>query len=420
MIFILPLTIHIIFGSAKRISVNQHLRKHNRKSFLSSTSCNSYKRSLQMNTFETLQFDNRNLRMLPVEGTASTTEYENIFTRGFNNNQNPKTTSRKIVNSIFSYTELQPVRNPQIVCISPEALSLLGLPSKELNEYSAAELQQTALYLSGSRLLPGSSPYAHCYCGHQFGSFAGQLGDGAAMYLGEIVHDNQRWELQLKGAGKTPFSRSSDGRKVLRSSIREFLASEAMYYLHIPTTRAGTVITSDSTVERDPFYDGRNIQEKCTIVSRISENFLRFGSFEIFKSYGEVEGGREGPSAGNEELKKQLMDYVLLYFPQLSSSSSPQQQQQQKTTTATTAAVTELSSLPSFPHTVYLQLYQTILHRTASLVAQWQAVGFVHGVLNTDNMSIMGVTIDYGPFGFMEYFDPHYTPNGSDNSGESV
>jgi uncharacterized protein YdiU (UPF0061 family) len=183
---------------------------------------------------------------------------------------------------------------------------------------------------------------------------------------------------------------------VLRSSIREFLCSEAMYYLSIPTTRAGTVITSESVVERDPFYDGNAVMENCTIVSRIAENFFRFGSFEIFKGKDVSEGeeyARSGPSAGNEAIKRQFFEYLLLYFPEISSQSNLSLEQKSE---------------------LY---FQWIVERTAKLIALWQAYGFVHGVMNTDNLSVMGVTIDYGPFGFMEFFDKDFVPNGSDNSG---
>lgn len=189
-------------------------------------------------TFDSLRFDNRNLRVLPVD-------------------KGPPLMSRQVPNAVFSQVAIQPVKNPIVICISPDALALLGLPQKYQHEYSDDEINKIATYFSGNEIIPGSIPAAHVYCGHQFGSFAGQLGDGAAMYLGEILGpDLSRWELQLKGAGRTPFSRTADGRKVLRSSIREFLCSEAMHYLNIPTTRAGTVVTSDSTVERDPYYDG--------------------------------------------------------------------------------------------------------------------------------------------------------------------
>ena len=250
-----------------------------------------------------VEFDNRNLRELPVDKE----------TRNF---------PRQVPNAIFSKCQPTPVVSPELIACSTDALELLGLTiSKDQETSSPSTLaEQTKKiiedYFSGNKLLPGSTTYAHVYCGHQFGNFAGQLGDGAAISLGQIVNGKDRWELQLKGAGLTPFSRTADGRKVLRSSVREFLCSEAMFYLNIPTTRAATLVTSSSTVARDPFYDGRVLDEKCTIVSRIAPNFFRFGSFEIFKG----DGGRKGPSAGNEILKKQLLDHVLSYYPEISNS----------------------------------------------------------------------------------------------------
>ena len=320
-------------------------------------------------SLQNLAFDNRNLRSLPVDTSLSSK-------------------SRQVPNAIFSLINPTPVKNPVLVAASQEALSLLGLDSMPSEE-------ELADYLSGNRALPGSQTSAHCYCGHQFGSFAGQLGDGAAISLGEIVNTfsnpPNRYELQLKGAGLTPYSRSADGRKVLRSSIREFLCSEAMYHLNVPTTRAAACVTSDSTVDRDPYYDGHVIHERCTIVSRIAENFFRFGSFEIFKKkkHDDDTYARQGPSAGNEELKKQLLDYLIInYFPEFASSPDK-----------------------------YRLYFEEIIRRTAKLAAHWQSNGFVHGVLNTDNMSVMGVTIDYGPYGFMEMFDEDFVPNGSDHSG---
>ena len=316
--------------------------------------------SSSMASLRALVFDNRNLRELPVDPAP--------FVPG---------ESRQVPNSIFSRVCLQPVQNPRLIARSNSALALVGLETATDEELSK--------YLGGNELLPGSEPSAHCYCGHQFGSFAGQLGDGAAMYLGEVATGASRWELQLKGAGTTPYSRSSDGRKVLRSSVREFMCSEAMHHLGIPTTRAASCVTSDSTVARDPLYDGRTINERCTIVSRVAENFFRFGSFEIFKRGKD----RDGPSAGNEVLKKKLVDHVIAtYFPHLVVEESP-------------AAA----------------FLRDNVRRTARLVAQWQAFGFTHGVLNTDNMSVISVTIDYGPFGFVEAFDPDFTPNGSDGGG---
>lgn len=320
-----------------------------------------------------INFDNRNLKALPLDPKK--------FVVG---------NSRQVPNAIFSPVDLQPVANPQLIAKS-DALSLLGIPD-DMDE------KELAKYLGGNELIPGSEPAAHCYCGHQFGSFAGQLGDGAAMYLGEVVNSaGQRWELQLKGSGKTPYSRTADGRKVLRSSVREFLCSEAMHYLGVPTTRAGSCVTSDSTVERDPYYDGHPINERCTIISRIAPNFFRFGSFEVFKSKGASAYDRAGPSAGNDALKKILLDHIISsYYPALLDSST---------------------STPSVTSASYLSFFRENVRRTALLVAQWQGVGFVHGVLNTDNMSLMGLTVDYGPFAFLDQYDTDFTPNGSDGSG---
>jgi uncharacterized protein YdiU (UPF0061 family) len=324
--------------------------------------------------FDGLTFDNRNLRDLPVDP-----EKKNFV--------------RQVPNAIFSLVDNQPVKNPRLVSFSPSALALLGLPAEETS-YTETDKEKMTVFLGGNEAIDGSRPAAHCYCGHQFGNFAGQLGDGAAMYLGETINQGgERWELQLKGSGLTPFSRTADGRKVLRSSVREYLCSEAMHFLNIPTTRAGSLVTSDSTVQRDPMYDGGVIDERCSIVSRIAPNFFRFGSFEIFKpSEGRSSGARMGPSHRNGALKKQLLDHIIKYYADTVSTTSTDEEK-------------------------YRLFFVELTKRTATLVAKWQACGFVHGVLNTDNMSIMGLTIDYGPYAFMEHYDPEFTPNGSDNSG---
>jgi uncharacterized protein YdiU (UPF0061 family) len=305
---------------------------------------------------------------------------------------------RKVPNAIFSRVTPTPVKSPLLVAYSKPALALLGITDVP-NEQEVAE------YLSGNQLLPGSIPMAHCYCGHQFGSFAGQLGDGAAILLGSSDNpiSGEQWELQLKGAGLTPYSRNADGRKVLRSSIREFLGSEHLFALKTGTTRAGTVITSfETTVTRDPYYDNNIIQEPCTIVSRIAPHFFRFGSFEIFRP--------NGPSYNNHTLKQQLLHHIFTtHYPHLLHN-----QTFTTTTTATTSGVTGYPRL--VPGYAVQSLYREIAQKTAWLVAQWQTIGFVHGVLNTDNLSIDGITIDYGPYGFLEYYDPEYTPNGSDHS----
>uniref|UniRef100_A0A8C6ZJW3 Selenoprotein O n=1 Tax=Nothoprocta perdicaria TaxID=30464 RepID=A0A8C6ZJW3_NOTPE len=321
-----------------------------------------------------LRFDNLALRSLPVDPSE-------------------EPAPRPVPGACFCRARPSPLLNPRLVAWSPPALALLGLEAAAPGERPAREAE-AALYFSGNRLLPGSEPAAHCYCGHQFGSFAGQLGDGAAMYLGEVLGpDGERWELQLKGAGLTPFSRQADGRKVLRSSIREFLCSEAMFHLGIPTTRAGTCVTSDSKVVRDIFYDGNPKNERCTVVLRIASTFLRFGSFEIFKPTDEYTG-RKGPSVDRNDIRIQMLDYVIgTFYPEIQEAYSDNSIQRNAA------------------------FFKEITKRTARLVAEWQCVGFCHGVLNTDNMSIVGLTIDYGPFGFMDRYDPEHICNGSDNTG---
>uniref|UniRef100_A0A8C5VA56 Selenoprotein O n=1 Tax=Microcebus murinus TaxID=30608 RepID=A0A8C5VA56_MICMU len=214
------------------------------------------------------------------------------------------------------------------------------------------------------------------------------------MYLGEVCTPaGERWELQLKGTGPTPFSRQADGRKVLRSSIREFLCSEAMFHLGIPTTRAGACVTSESTVVRDVFYDGNPKYEQCTVVLRIAPTFIRFGSFEIFKS-ADAHTGRAGPSVGRDDIRVQLLDYVIdSFYPEIQAAHAGDRVQRNEA------------------------FFREVTRRTARMVAEWQCVGFCHGVLNTDNMSIVGLTLDYGPFGFLDRYDPDHVCNASDGAG---
>lgn len=322
-----------------------------------------------MSTFETLKFDNLALRTLPID--KETRNYV-----------------RTVSGAVFSRVSPAPLDSPELVVVSEDAMMLLDLPPPEFERKDAAE------YFSGNKLLPGSETAAHCYCGHQFGYFAGQLGDGAAMYLGEVINrKGERWEIQLKGAGLTPYSRSADGRKVLRSSLREFLCSEAMHYLGVPTTRAGTCVTSSTTVSRDMFYDGHPKDEKCSVILRIAPTFLRFGSFEIFKTLDNFTG-RVGPSVGRKDILLQLLNYAIeTFFPEIYHSCGDDREQ------------------------MYIEFFKDVVKKTALLVAKWQCVGFCHGVLNTDNMSILGLTIDYGPFGFMERFDPDHICNTSDDGG---
>ncbi|XP_018432249.1 PREDICTED: selenoprotein O isoform X2 [Nanorana parkeri] len=325
-------------------------------------------------SLRSLRFDNRALRCLPVEPGDG--------------QDDDAVRSREVPGACFSPVRPTPLENPQVVALSQPALALLGV------QLGDEDQDEAALYFSGNRLLPGSQPAAHCYCGHQFGSFAGQLGDGAAMYLGEVLNPaGERWEIQLKGAGLTPYSRQADGRKVLRSTIREFLCSEAMFHLGIPTTRAVSCVTSDSTVIRDIYYDGNPKKEKCTVVLRVAPTFLRFGSFEIFKPVDEFTG-RQGPSVNRNDIRIQMLDYVIgTFYPDIQEKYAGNNMERNAV------------------------FFREITRRTARMVAEWQCVGFCHGVLNTDNMNIVGLTIDYGPFGFLDRYDPDHICNGSDNMG---
>jgi uncharacterized protein YdiU (UPF0061 family) len=257
-----------------------------------------------------------------------------------------------------------PLPSPHFVAASEPAAALMGLNVQDL-----ASDDFVALF-TGNRVAARSQPLAAVYSGHQFGVWAGQLGDGRAILLGDIATPSGPMELQLKGAGKTPYSRMGDGRAVLRSSIREFLCSEAMAALGIPTTRALVVTGSHQPVMRETV-------ETSAVVTRMSPSFVRFGSFEHWYY-------RDKP----EELRT-LADYVIdNFYPEL--GDGPER---------------------------YKALLTEVTRRTAHLVAQWQAVGFMHGVLNTDNMSILGLTLDYGPFGFMEAFDPDHICNHTDQHG---
>ncbi len=265
------------------------------------------------------------------------------------------------------YTRLAPtpLPDPYPVAVSPSAAALIGVTPAVLQSAEAVEA------LAGNRPLRGSDPLAAVYSGHQFGVYVPRLGDGRAILLGEVVGTGgSRWELQLKGAGKTPYSRMGDGRAVLRSSIREFLCSEAIHHLGIPTTRALAVVGSDMPVVRE------NV-ETAAVVTRMSPSFVRFGSFEYFYW------------TQQHEALKQLADYVIeRHYPDAREAPNP-----------------------------YLALLEEVARRTARLVAQWQGVAFCHGVLNTDNMSILGLTIDYGPYGFVDAFDAGYICNHSDVHG---
>ncbi len=265
------------------------------------------------------------------------------------------------------FTELRPtpLPAPHWVGTSTAVAQLIGLDADWLQRDEALQA------FTGNTLLAGSRPLASVYSGHQFGVWAGQLGDGRAILLGETA---EGLEIQLKGAGRTPYSRMGDGRAVLRSSIREFLCSEAMHGLGIPTSRALCITGSPAPVRREEV-------ETASVVTRVAPSFVRFGHFEHF-------------AANDLQAQlKTLADYVIdRYYP-------------------------ECRDTHDFGGNAYAALLQDVSERTAHLMAQWQAVGFCHGVMNTDNMSILGLTIDYGPFQFLDAFVPGHVCNHSDNQG---
>ncbi|WP_375773084.1 YdiU family protein [Archangium gephyra] len=277
---------------------------------------------------------------------------------------------RQVHGALWSKVQPTPVPAPRLVAYSKEVVELLGLDEETLRSAGFVQV------LSGNALWPGMVPYAANYGGHQFGNWAGQLGDGRAIVLGELLAPGgKRYELQLKGAGRTPYSRRADGRAVLRSSIREFLCSEAMHHLGVPTTRALSLVATGDEVIRDMFYDGHPQAEPGAIVCRVAPSFLRFGNFELCTSRGDL------------GLLQQLAGYTLKhFFPELGEPSKES----------------------------YAAFFREVARRTARLIAHWQAVGFVHGVMNTDNMSILGLTIDYGPYGWVDDFNPGWTPNTTD------
>ncbi|KAJ1259167.1 hypothetical protein BS78_10G133300 [Paspalum vaginatum] len=297
------------------------------------------------------------------------------------------------------YSKVSPsakVDNPKLVAWSDSVADLLDLDHKEF------ERPDFPQFFSGATPLVGSLPYAQCYGGHQFGVWAGQLGDGRAITLGEVVNSRgERWELQLKGCGKTPYSRFADGLAVLRSSIREFLCSEAMHGLGIPTTRALCLVETGKSVVRDMFYDGNAKEEPGAIVCRVAPSFLRFGSYQIHSSRGKED----------LEIVRRLADYTIRHhYPHLENIKRNEG-------LSFEAAIGDSPAI-DLTSNKYAAWAVEVAERTAYLIARWQGVGFTHGVLNTDNMSVLGLTIDYGPFGFLDAFDPSYTPNTTDLPGK--
>ncbi len=293
--------------------------------------------------------------------------YKNDFVSNFEGDESGDLSPRQTPGVLYSKAIPTRVPEPKLIAWSKNLARELGIedPTEE-------DLQ----ILAGNKITASMHPYAACYAGHQFGNWAGQLGDGRAITLGEWESNHKTWELQLKGAGPTAYSRCADGRAVLRSSVREYLMSEAMHYLRVPTTRALSLVTTGEMILRDMFYNGNPQYEPGAVVLRVSPSFLRFGNFENLAVRKEI---------GNlERLTHWCIDR---FFPHITGEDK------------------------------VLRWFNEVVEKTAILMVEWQRVGFVHGVMNTDNMSILGKTIDYGPFSFVDDYDPNFTPNTTDLPG---
>jgi serine/tyrosine/threonine adenylyltransferase len=294
-------------------------------------------------------------------------EVTNIFTETLLGDKEAKNFVRQVFESCYSEVDPKKPLKPEMVHFNQSLAEDLNLGDADSNEMLSL--------LSGDKNFEGFTPYAMCYGGHQFGHWAGQLGDGRAINIAEVNGKSGAQTIQLKGAGVTPYSRGADGLAVLRSSIREYLCSEAMFHLGVPTTRALSLVLTGDSVVRDVLYNGNPALEKGAIVARVSPTFLRFGNFEIYASRQDIRS------------LKLLTDFTVEnYFPHLGAPSKE----------------------------TYLKFFAEIVETTMNLMLEWERVGFVHGVMNTDNMSILGLTIDYGPYGWLEDYDINWTPNTTD------
>ncbi len=299
--------------------------------------------------------------------------FDNRFTRELPGDPLDDSRSREVRDVLWSKVTPTPVSAPRLLVHSPSVAAAVGFDVDDIASPAFAQV------FAGNALIDGMQPHATRYGGHQFGHWAGQLGDGRAISLGEVVGaDGHRHELQLKGAGRTPYSRHADGRAVLRSSLREFVCSEAMHALGVPTTRALSLVATGDLVMRDMFYDGHPAHEPGAVVCRVAPSFLRFGHYEILAATDET------------ALLDRLIEFTLARdFPHVDGSREQRR----------------------------AQWFRKICERSAELAAHWMRIGFVHGVLNTDNMSVLGLSIDYGPYGFVEDYDPAFTPNTTDAQG---
>ncbi|WP_324721724.1 protein adenylyltransferase SelO [Salinimicrobium sp. HB62] len=294
-------------------------------------------------------------------------DLKNEFVEAFDGDDSGDRTPRQTPGKLYSKAEPTPVANPKLLGWSTDLAETLEIESPTDKDVEI---------LAGNSLTPSMFPYAACYAGHQFGNWAGQLGDGRAITLGDWSSKNGIFELQLKGAGPTAYSRHADGRAVLRSSVREYLMSEAMHHLGIPTTRGLALVSTGDRVLRDMFYNGNPQYEPGAIVTRVAPSFLRFGNFELLAAQ------------RNFNQLEQLVNWTISrYYPHLTGDDR------------------------------ILKWFEEVVAKTAFLMSEWQRVGFVHGVMNTDNMSVLGLTIDYGPFSFLDNYDYNFTPNTTDLPG---
>ena len=307
---------------------------------------------------------------------SSESRFDNRLTKNLPADPIDQNYPRQVWGAAYSFVKPKPASAPQSIAHSVSAARLIGLNEEWL---ASDEFART---FSGNDLLPGMEPHATCYGGHQFGNWAAQLGDGRAINLGDVrTAEGKYFTLQLKGAGPTPYSRTADGFAVLRSSVREFLCSEAMFYLGVPTTRALSLVLTGDSVRRDMFYDGNPQWEPGAVVCRVAPSFTRFGHFEL-------------PSARQDiELLKRWVDFTI------------------------DADFADLHLPKPYSVDAYVQWFTRVCELTATMVAHWMRVGFVHGVMNTDNMSILGLTIDYGPYGWIDDYNPQWTPNTTDSQG---
>lgn len=308
-----------------------------------------------------------------LQGTLQNLTFTNRFSEQLPADPNSENRRRQVAAACYSDVLPTPVAAPELVAYSPDVANLLDLSPETCLSPEFAQV------FAGNQQLSGMRPFAMCYGGHQFGNWAGQLGDGRAINLGEIRNSaGQHWTLQLKGAGPTPYSRTADGLAVLRSSVREFLCSEAMHHLGVPTTRALSLVLTGERVLRDMFYDGNPQREPGAVVCRVAQSFTRFGNFQIFAA------------RGDQQTLSTLIDFTIRNdFPHLGEPNPDSR----------------------------IAWFEEVCRTTAEMVAHWMRVGFVHGVMNTDNMSILGQTIDYGPYGWLDNFDMSWTPNTTDASG---